>query len=53
MLVDESGRRAHRVPIRLGRQNAEHYEVLDGLHAGDRVLVSGYDRFGDAQIVEW
>lgn len=53
MLVDESGHRAHRVPIRLGRQNAEHYEVLDGLHAGDRVLVSGYDRFGDAQIVEW
>ena len=53
MLVDESGRRAHRVPIRLGRQNAEHYEVLDGLHAGDRGLVSGYDRFGDAQIVEW
>lgn len=53
MLVDESGRRAHRVPIRLGRQNAEHYEVLDGLHVGDRVLVSGYDRFGDAQIVEW
>jgi len=53
MRVDKSGRRAHRVPIRLGRQNAEHYEVLDGLHAGDRVLVSGYDRFGDAQIVEW
>ena len=53
MLVDESGHRAHRVPIRLGRQNAEHYEVLDGLRAGDRIIVSGYDRFGDAQIVEW
>ncbi len=53
MLVDESGHRAHRVPIRLGRQNAEHYEVLDGLRAGDRIFVSGYDRFGDAQIIEW
>ena len=53
MLVDESGHRAHRVPIRLGRQNAEHYEVLDGLRAGDRIIVSGYDRFGDAQIIEW
>ncbi|MBR1498614.1 MAG: efflux RND transporter periplasmic adaptor subunit [Bacteroidaceae bacterium] len=53
MLVDKSGHRARRVPIRLGRQNAEHYEVLDGLRAGDRVIVSGYDRFGDAQIVEW
>lgn len=53
MLVDKSGYRARRVPIRLGRQNAEHYEVLDGLRAGDRIIVSGYDRFGDAQIVEW
>ncbi len=53
MRVDKSGHRAHRVPIRLGRQNVEHYEVLDGLRAGDRVLISGYDRFGDAQIVEW
>ena len=53
MLVDKSGHRARRVPIRLGRQNAEHYEVLDGLRAGDRIIVSGYDRFGDAQIIEW
>ena len=53
MCVDKSGHRAHRVPIRLGRQNVEHYEVLDGLRAGDRVIISGYDRFGDAQIVEW
>ena len=53
MRVDKSGHRAHRVPIRLGRQNVEHYEVLDGLRAGDRVIISGYDRFGDAQIVEW
>lgn len=53
MRVDKSGHRAHRVPIRLGRQNVEHYEVLDGLRPGDRVLVSGYDRFGDAQVLEW
>lgn len=45
--------RARRIPIRLGRQNAEFYEVLEGLSAGDRVLVGGYDRFGDAEVVEW
>ena len=53
MLVDETRHHARRVPIKLGRQNSEHYEVLEGLKAGDRILVSGYDRFGDAEVVEW
>ena len=53
MKVDETGHRAHRVPIKLGRQNAERYEVIEGLHAGDHVLVSGYESFGDAEIVTW
>ena len=27
--------------------------VLDGLQEGDRVIVSGYDRFGEAEVLEW
>ena len=53
MLVDAEGHSARRVPIRLGRQNAEHYEVISGLSAGDRVLVSGYEALGDAEVVKW
>ena len=53
MLVDETGHRARRVPIRLGRQNTEHYEVIGGLRPGDRILVSGYEAFGDAEVVKW
>ena len=53
MKVDEAGHRASRVPIKLGRQNAEHYEVVEGLQAGDHVLVSGYESFGDAEVVTW
>ena len=53
MLVDESGHRARRVPIRLGRQNTEHYEVLSGLRPGDRILTSGYEAFSDAEVVKW
>ncbi len=53
MKVDEAGHQARRVPIKLGRQNAEHYEVVEGLHAGDHVLVSGYESFGDAEVVTW
>ena len=53
MKVDETGHRARRVPIKIGRQNTEHYEVISGLSAGDRVLVTGYEAFGDAEVVEW
>lgn len=53
MKVDETGRRASRVPIKLGRQNTEHYEVMEGLQAGDRVLISGYEYFGDAEVLVW
>ncbi|MBP5340637.1 MAG: efflux RND transporter periplasmic adaptor subunit [Prevotella sp.] len=52
MQVDETGRRARRVPIKLGRQNTNHYEVISGLRAGDRVLISGYDAFGNAEVLE-
>ncbi len=33
--------------IRLGRQNPQFFEVLSGLSAGDRVITSSYDNFGD------
>jgi HlyD family secretion protein len=42
---DES--EALRRPIRIGRQNTQHYEVLEGLEPGDRVITSSYDTFGD------
>ena len=53
MRVDASGHRARRVPIKLGRQNNEYYEVLSGLSTGDRILISGYEAFGDAEVVKW
>ena len=53
MKVDETGHSARRVPIILGRQNAEHYEVISGLNTGDRILINGYEAFGDAEVVTW
>ena len=53
MKVDETGHSARRVPIKLGRQNAEHYEVISGLNPGDRILISGYESFGDAEVIKW
>lgn len=34
--------------IRLGRQNPQYFEVLEGLEPGDQVVTSSYDTFGDA-----
>ena len=53
MKVDGKSRSARRTPIKLGRQNAEHYEIVSGLNPGDRILINGYEAFGDAEIIKW
>lgn len=47
--LNASGSKATKVPIAVGRQNPRQYEILEGLESGDRVIVSGYDRFGEAE----
>jgi HlyD family secretion protein len=47
-VLTESGDAAVRRPIRLGRQNPNYFEVLEGLEPGDKVITSSYDTFGDA-----
>ena len=46
-VVDDSGDFATKRQIRLGRQNPEYYEVLEGLQPGEKVLVSSYESYGD------
>jgi len=46
--LDPSGKRAYKQYIIIGRQNPANYEVIEGLKQGDRVIISGYDYFGDA-----
>lgn len=41
--------RAVRVPLVIGRQNPQQYEVTEGLKPGDWVITSGYDTFGEAE----
>ena len=47
-VIDESGDFAYKREITLGSMNPRFYEVLDGLMPGERVIISGYDNFGDA-----
>lgn len=49
--VTENEEQAFRHPVRLGRQNPEYFEVLSGLQPGDRVITSGYDTFGDNEVL--
>ena len=44
-----NGDKAVRVPLTIGRQNPQQYEVTEGLQAGDLVIVTGYDTFGEAE----
>ncbi|MDE5676578.1 efflux RND transporter periplasmic adaptor subunit [Phocaeicola sp.] len=46
-VVDESGKFAVRRPIKIGRQNPQYYEVTGGLSSGEKVIISGYELFGD------
>ena len=49
--VNEAGDRAFRTAITIGRQNPQQYEVTTGLKPGDRVITTGYDQFGDAEVL--
>ncbi|WP_302366162.1 efflux RND transporter periplasmic adaptor subunit [Alistipes sp. Marseille-P5061] len=45
------GDRAYKRQIRIGRQNPQYYEVLEGLEPGERVIVSGYENYGDNDVL--
>ena len=47
--LSPDGKTARRVEIEIGRQYPQQYESLSGLEPGDRVIVSGYDKFGDVE----
>ena len=52
-VVSEDGTQAVKKEIRIGRQNPQYYEVLDGLNPGEKVIVSGYDSFGDNDVLKF
>jgi len=50
-VVDPQTRVASRRNVKIGRQNPGFYEVLDGLEAGEEVITSGYETFGNKDKV--
>ena len=47
-VLSEAGKTATLRDIRIGRQNTQYYEVLEGLHPGERIITSSYKNFGNA-----
>lgn len=45
-VLDKDGK-AIKTPITIGKQNAEYYELLDGLQEGNRVIISSYKAFDE------
>jgi HlyD family secretion protein len=46
-VLNEKETEAEKRSIRIGKQNPQYYEVLEGLKAGEKVITSSYDLFGD------
>jgi HlyD family secretion protein len=46
-VLEPGGSSAVKRDIRLGRQNPDVFEVLEGLRPGEKVITSSYDNFGD------
>ena len=47
----ENGTEAEKRSIRIGKQNPQYYEVLEGLKPGEKVITSSYDLFGDNEKI--
>jgi HlyD family secretion protein len=46
-VLNQAGTEAVKRQIRIGKQNPQYYEILEGLQAGEKVITSGYELFGD------
>jgi len=50
-VVNKEGNKAVKREIRIGRQNPQYYEVLEGLEPGEMVITSAYDTYGDSDVL--
>lgn len=52
-VVKEGENKAVKRNVKIGRQNPQYYEVLEGLEPGEKVIISSYDTFGDNEVLIW
>jgi HlyD family secretion protein len=49
-VLDDSNQAVRR-DVKLGRKNTEHFEILEGLQPGDKVITSSYENFGNSEVL--
>lgn len=52
-VLSEDGKSASLRDIKIGRQNPQYYEVLEGLEPGERIITSSYKDFGTANKIQF
>jgi len=50
-VVNVGGTEAAKRSIKIGKQNPQYYEIIEGLQAGEKVITSGYEIFGDNEKI--
>ncbi|MDY0077940.1 MAG: efflux RND transporter periplasmic adaptor subunit [Bacteroidales bacterium] len=50
-VLSPDGKYAERRMIKIGRQNPKYYELIEGLSPGEKVIVSGYENFGNSERI--
>ena len=50
-VMSKDGSKAVKREIHIGRQNPQYYEVLEGLEPGEKVITSGYETYGDSDVL--
>ncbi|HOD54169.1 MAG TPA: efflux RND transporter periplasmic adaptor subunit, partial [Candidatus Cloacimonadota bacterium] len=51
-VVDKDQKKARKRMIKTGRQNPDYYEVTEGLLPGEKVIISNYENFKQADVLE-
>jgi len=50
-VLNADGKEAVKRQIKIGRQNPQYYEVIEGLKPGERVITGSYETFGEAEKI--
>ncbi|MEF9987226.1 MAG: efflux RND transporter periplasmic adaptor subunit [Bacteroidales bacterium] len=50
-VVSKDGKQAFKRNIKIGRQNPQYYEIIEGLSAGEKVITSSYENYGKNEVL--
>lgn len=52
-VLDPDGKTARKRDVKIGRQNPKYYEVLEGLSPGEKIIISSYSSYNEADEINF